>query len=78
MAGKERVTFCASNLALGHTRIVETLKERHPELGVNVYGCLGNCQGCEGTPYAVVDGHIVMGADAQELLARIEARLARR
>ncbi|MGA9174505.1 MAG: DUF1450 domain-containing protein, partial [Thermoactinomyces sp.] len=42
-----------------------------PGIDVLEYGCLGNCGICASGPYALVNGELVTGETAEELLKNI-------
>ncbi|AMA71989.1 MULTISPECIES: YuzB family protein [Aneurinibacillus] len=65
------VEFCVSNLSLGSETVKKVLEEEN-EVDVLEYGCLGNCGQCFVQPYALVNGKLIAGKDAQELLAAIK------
>ncbi|ERI09628.1 hypothetical protein HMPREF0083_02336 [Aneurinibacillus aneurinilyticus ATCC 12856] len=64
------VEFCVSNLSLGSETVKKVLEEEN-EVDVLEYGCLGNCGQCFVQPYALVNGKLIAGEDAQDLLAAI-------
>jgi uncharacterized protein YuzB (UPF0349 family) len=68
------VEFCVSNLQLGSETVKKILEEEN-EVDVLEYGCLGNCGQCFVQPYALVNGKLIAGKDAEELLASIKARI---
>lgn len=64
------VEFCINQLTPELEKIKEEL-ETDPELDVLETSCLGNCEICAKTPYAMVDGEIITGDTAEELLKNI-------
>ncbi|CEH27663.1 Uncharacterized protein BN1090_A2_00078 [Aneurinibacillus migulanus] len=64
------VEFCVSNLSLGSETVKKILEEEN-EVDVLEYGCLGNCGQCFVQPYALVNGRLIVGEDAQDLLTAI-------
>jgi uncharacterized protein YuzB (UPF0349 family) len=68
------VEFCVSNLSLGSGTVKKILEEEN-EVDVLEYGCLGNCGQCFVQPYALVNGTLISGKDAEELLAAIKAQI---
>ncbi|MFZ4450821.1 YuzB family protein [Salibacterium aidingense] len=68
------IEFCLSNLASGSQEAMEEL-EKDPNLDIIEYGCLGNCAQCAMTMYALVNGEVVEGDDAQELVSNIYQHL---
>ncbi|MED4729213.1 YuzB family protein [Aneurinibacillus migulanus] len=64
------VEFCVSNLSLGSETVKKILEEEN-EVDVLEYGCLGNCGQCFVQPYALVNGKLIVGEDAQDLLKAI-------
>jgi uncharacterized protein YuzB (UPF0349 family) len=73
---KPLVEFCASNVS-SYTKSVMEALENDPDLDVDVleYGCLGHCGECYMQPFALVNGHLVQAATAEELLAKIKEKL---
>lgn len=73
---KALVEFCASNVS-SYTKIVVDELENDPSLDVDVleYGCLGYCGECYMEPFALVNGNLVKAPTAEELLAKIKAKL---
>lgn len=68
------IEFCVSNMHHGTDRVMREL-EANPEYDVIEYGCLGNCGECYLFPYALVNGEIVAGETAEELLANIRLKI---
>lgn len=64
------IEFCVSNLASGAQKALEIL-ERDPNLDIIEYGCLGYCGKCASTLYALVNGEVVTGNTAEELVENI-------
>jgi|SRR5690606_20202760 uncharacterized protein YuzB (UPF0349 family) len=64
------IEFCVNNLTPDVLKIKEEL-EQDPELDVVEYGCLGHCMTCAEGPYALVNGDVVTGETAEELLRNI-------
>ncbi|WP_066314238.1 YuzB family protein [Bacillus sp. FJAT-29814] len=64
------IEFCVSNLANGGQAALEKL-ERDPNLDIIEYGCLGYCGKCATTLYALVNGEVVTGKTADELVENI-------
>ncbi|MFB4160006.1 DUF1450 domain-containing protein [Geomicrobium sp. JSM 1781026] len=68
------VEFCMSNLAEGTHPVLEAL-ERDADIDVVEYGCLGKCTLCAKKNYAIVEGKIISGSSAEELLEKIYKEL---
>lgn len=64
------IEFCISNLANGAQRALEKL-QKDPNLDIIEYGCLGYCGKCATTLYALVNGEVVTGNTADELVDNI-------
>lgn len=64
------VEFCVNNLTDDVLEIKAKLETDY-SLDVIEYGCLGFCGICAEQPYALVNGEVVTGQTAQELLANI-------
>lgn len=64
------IEFCISNLANGAQRALEKL-QKDPNLDIIEYGCLGFCGKCATTLYALVNGEVVTGKTADELVDNI-------
>ncbi|MDX8365925.1 YuzB family protein [Cytobacillus sp. IB215665] len=67
---KPIIEFCVSNLANGGQQAREKL-EKDPNLDIIEYGCLGYCGKCAQSLFALVNGEIVIGKDADELVNNI-------
>lgn len=67
---KPIIEFCISNLASGSQKALERL-EKDYDLDVLEYGCLGYCGKCASTLYALVNGEVVTGSTADELVDNI-------
>ncbi|WP_342432837.1 YuzB family protein [Neobacillus sp. FSL H8-0543] len=67
---KPIIEFCISNLANGSQKALERL-EKDYDLDVIEYGCLGYCGKCASTLYALVNGEVVTGSTADELVDNI-------
>lgn len=66
------VEFCVNNLAQGSQAVYDKL-ENDPNLDVDVieYDCLTYCDLCATSLFALVDGEVVRGSNAEELVANI-------
>jgi uncharacterized protein YuzB (UPF0349 family) len=64
------IEFCVSNLASGAQKALEIL-EKDPNLDIIEYGCLGYCGKCASSLYALVNGEVVTGNTAEELVENI-------
>lgn len=64
------IEFCVSNLANGGQKALEIL-EKDPNLDIIEYGCLGYCGKCATSLYALVNGEVVTGKTADELVENI-------
>ncbi|MCM2675461.1 YuzB family protein [Alkalicoccobacillus plakortidis] len=64
------IEFCFSNLASESQGAMEQL-EKDPNLDIIDYGCLSHCGECSMGPYALVNGELVSGNTADELVANI-------
>ena len=67
---KPIVEFCISNLANGAQKALEVL-EKDPNLDIIEYGCLSYCGKCTASLYALVNGEVVTGTTAEELVENI-------
>jgi uncharacterized protein YuzB (UPF0349 family) len=67
---KPIIEFCISNLANGAQKALERL-EKDYDLDVIEYGCLGYCGKCASSLYALVNGEVVTGSTADELVDNI-------
>lgn len=74
---KPIIEFCIKNYALGTEKVKQTLEEDN---GYDVleHICLGHCQQCMITPYALVEGEFVEADDANRLLMAIEQKIKER
>jgi uncharacterized protein YuzB (UPF0349 family) len=68
------IEFCNSNLALGTDLIMKRLEE-NPDYDVIEYGCLGNCGQCYMTPFAMVNGEVIIAETPDELYDKIIASI---
>ncbi len=64
------IEFCVNNLASGAQKAREKL-ERDPNLDIIEYGCLGYCGKCAASLFALVNGEVVTGETADELVENI-------
>lgn len=64
------IEFCINNLTPDVLEIKKKL-DQDTDLDVLEYDCLGNCGTCAKEPYALVDGELVTGNTAEELLKNI-------
>ncbi|WP_080844234.1 YuzB family protein [Cytobacillus gottheilii] len=67
---KPIIEFCVSNLASGSYKALEEL-EKDYDLDVIEYGCLGYCGKCSEHMFALVNGEVVTGDTAEELVNNI-------
>ncbi|KAA0545367.1 DUF1450 domain-containing protein [Bacillus sp. BGMRC 2118] len=71
---KPIIEFCVSNLASG-AQEARAILERDSNLDVVEYGCLNYCGKCFISLYALVNGVVVAGEDASELIENIYKHL---
>lgn len=64
------IEFCASNLADGAHKAFAEL-EQDLNLDIVEYGCLSMCGKCARSPFALVNGDLVVGEDNDELVKKI-------
>ncbi|TDM12540.1 YuzB family protein [Macrococcus lamae] len=64
------VEFCISNMAAGSQSVFDALSE-DPDVDCLEYGCLTYCGLCNENLYALVNGDVVTGETADELLKNI-------
>ncbi|MFT4412959.1 YuzB family protein [Fredinandcohnia humi] len=64
------IEFCVSNLASGSQEAREIL-EKDPNLDIIEYGCLSYCGKCYQSLFALVNGEVVTGETAEELVKNI-------
>lgn len=64
------IEFCINNLANGAQRAKERL-EKDPNFDVIEYGCLSYCGKCTHGLYALVNGSVVVGKSADDLVDQI-------
>ncbi|MBL4954405.1 YuzB family protein [Neobacillus sp. OS1-32] len=67
---KPIIEFCVSNLAEGSQKALERL-EKDPNLDIIEYGCLSYCGICARSLYALVNGEVVTGETADDLVDNI-------
>ncbi|HEO8420950.1 MAG: DUF1450 domain-containing protein [Niallia sp.] len=67
---KPLIEFCLSNLASGAQEAKEIL-EQDDALDVIDYGCLSCCGHCGESVFALVNGDVIKGEDAQELVINV-------
>ncbi|WAA11888.1 YuzB family protein [Fervidibacillus halotolerans] len=70
----DMVEFCISNLARGSYKALEQL-EQDPDLDIIEYDCLSHCTLCERSLFALVNGEVVKGENAEELVENIYKHL---
>ncbi|PLS18098.1 hypothetical protein CVD28_10525 [Bacillus sp. M6-12] len=68
------IEFCVSNLASGSHEAMEKL-EKDPNLDIIEYGCLSHCGKCARSMFALVNGEVVTGETAEELVSNIYKHL---
>lgn len=64
------VEFCISNLSKGSQIVFDKLSQ-DPAVDCLEYGCLTYCGQCNDSLYALVNGDMVTGNDAEDLLNNI-------
>ncbi|WP_019243784.1 MULTISPECIES: YuzB family protein [Bacillus] len=67
---KPIIEFCVSNVASGSYPALEKL-QKDPNLDIVEYGCLSYCGKCGHYMFALVNGEMVTGEDADELVENI-------
>lgn len=73
---KPLIEFCVNNLTSDVLEIKKKLETDYAhQVDVLEYGCLGYCGMCATEPYALVDGDVVKGGTASELLVKIEKKI---
>ena len=66
------IEFCATNLASGTQQALAVL-EKDPDLDIVEYGCLSFCGRCSASPFALVNGEVVVAETTDELISKIYA-----
>lgn len=64
------IEFCISNLAEG-AQEARVILESDPNLDIIEYSCLSHCSICERGLFALVNGDVVTGENAQDLVDKI-------
>ncbi|GGL53156.1 DUF1450 domain-containing protein [Sporolactobacillus putidus] len=65
-----QIKFCISNLAWGSQKAFRSL-DKDPNLSVTEYPCLRHCGQCARQLFAEVDGRVVTGRTADELIENV-------
>lgn len=68
------IEFCISNLANG-SQEARVILEKDPNLDIIEYGCLSHCDLCARELFALVNGDVVTGENAQDLVDNIYVHL---
>ncbi|WP_336764602.1 YuzB family protein [Paenibacillus sp. USHLN196] len=69
------IEFCANNMHFGTDEVMDQLEE-NPDYDVIEYGCLTNCGQCSMTPFALVNGEVVITDKVEDLYNAILAKIA--
>lgn len=71
---KNQLEFCMTNLSLGAADAYDVLMERD-DVEITESGCTSNCEICECHLFAIVNGEMVLGDDADGLLRNVQREL---
>ncbi|ATP39496.1 hypothetical protein CSE16_05205 [Solibacillus sp. R5-41] len=71
---KNQVEFCMTNLSLGAADVYDVLIELD-DVEITESGCTSNCEICECHLFAIVNGEMVLGDDADTLLQNVQQEL---
>ncbi|GBF10303.1 MAG: YuzB family protein [Tepidibacillus sp.] len=71
------IEFCTNNYIHGTDKIKQKLED-NPEYDVIEYNCLGHCERCAVTPFAVVEGEFIEADDPDDLIVLIEETIEER
>ncbi|MGF7058094.1 DUF1450 domain-containing protein [Brassicibacter mesophilus] len=67
------IRFCENNFGYGTDQILEILEEECEDIKIEVYSCMGFCDDCAVSPYALVDGDIVQADTPDDLFEIIKS-----
>ena len=68
-----KVKFCSKNRWT--PVVIAKLTETHPSINISTKKCIGKCHRCKTHPIAMVEKHILVGKDVEELYDKIIAAL---
>ena len=66
------ISFCRKNLELYSQSVHDAMRERYPDVEIEIKDCLDRCGTCTDIPFAVRLGGVVGGRDARDLYRKLE------
>lgn len=54
---------------------IESLEEEYPGVSVLIMSCLNNCTICAESPYAMVNGEIIVGETPEDVMQLVRSRI---
>ncbi|RKD30060.1 DUF1450 domain-containing protein [Thermohalobacter berrensis] len=69
------IQFCEHNFSHGTDKVAEKIESELVNANVEIQACLGFCDDCAASPYALVDGELIQTDTPDELYEEIKAYL---
>lgn len=71
---KCQIEFCVSNMAQGSSDAYDEMLKR-TDVVVEEFGCTSNCELCVEQLFAVVNGEVITGENAESLVTSIDEEI---
>ncbi|WP_069648862.1 DUF1450 domain-containing protein [Caloranaerobacter ferrireducens] len=69
-----KIQFCENNFSFGTDKIIEMLEnEIDDDIEIEVVSCLGFCDDCSTSPFALINGEIVQADTPEDLFEEIKS-----
>lgn len=68
-----KINFCEENK--GKKKVINMIKENHPDVEISKKKCLGKCKQCSDQPIAMIKDKLIKGKDSEELYEKIKKEL---
>lgn len=72
---RHKIKFCENNFQFGTEEIIPILEEEMSNVRIEVHSCIGFCDDCANSPFALIDGEILQADTPEELLDEIKSYL---
>lgn len=70
-----KIQFCENNFGFG-TEVIEMLENEIDDIEIEVTSCLGFCDDCTTSPFALINGEIVQADTPEDLFEEIKSYIS--
>jgi len=68
-----KIEFCENNFGYGTEEVIERIENELDNAKTEVHSCIGFCDDCAASPFALIDGQIIQADTPDDLFEEIKA-----